>query len=61
MSDVEKQQELYTRMCAVHRDMLQIIKDYEEWQSPGDVVVLQSATLEFGRIALNFGSEIVTE
>ena len=59
MTDVDRQNELYAKMCAVHRDMRECARLYEEWQSVGEIVELQSACLEFGRIALKFGGEII--
>lgn len=59
MSDVEKQRELYTRMVATHRDMRACIADYEEWASVHEIDELVAASLEFGRITLRFGGEIM--
>jgi hypothetical protein len=59
MSDIEQQQELYTRMVAVHRDLREIVRDYEPWASTSEVDDLTAAALEIGRIALKFGGEII--
>ena len=59
MSELDRQRELYTKMVAAHRDMRECVRLYEEWQSDRDIDDLTAACLEFGRIALKFGGEIM--
>ena len=59
MSDIDRQRDLFTKMVAAHRDMRECVRLYEEWQSAQEIDELIHACLEFGRIALRFGGEIM--
>jgi hypothetical protein len=59
MSDAERQTQLYMKMVATHEKMRECAKEYLEWQSAREQDDLNAACLAFGRITLQFGSEIM--